>query len=500
MARSPDVLEDPTPLDAPGVDVRIRVAWLLRMSRSAGLDGTAISVTDMATLLRRHGIAATPPSVSGWETGRVAPSTAVVEAYEGVLGLEPGGLRGAIDMVRRTFGLGSRPAYPSPPDLAELDRVIAPVVGGGPATGADWLHFCDAALAVRPGLPAWLMRPLVDRLISEVSRSVFTAYLTRYEGLALLRCGQYADLVLEALRDYVDEPGNHLVAEAMSLIAERSDLAAVELLATYLGSDDAVRVRGAVLGLENLHVAGGLPPAWWDLLLEPFLAAYDRGADDAELWVSFSALWHLFPPGLRDDVASRLRRPVHPLPEENAERHPVAEQQFCHDLADRVCAARGLVRQPLLGRLVHEATFDHRRPRSFTGALLLMASPVRGELGVQLAATTQEQHDPALREAGADLLVALGDRRAVPHALRWVESGDVSLVGPGLVALAHVGETLPLPLLDRLLAEPGPVSRRALYHAGMTAHPEVARLAQDREHPLSVRAQWWQRHGPRVTA
>ena len=167
------------------------------------------------------------------------PSTAVVEGYERALGLEPGGLRGAVDMVRRTFGLGGRPP-PPPRTWRAMDRVAERVLDARPASGAEWLHFCDAALAVRPGLPTRVMRPLVDRLVSETSRSVFTAYLTRYEGLALLRCGQYADLVLAALRDHIEEPGNQVVAEAMSLRRRaRRPGRASRCSAAYLGSDDA---------------------------------------------------------------------------------------------------------------------------------------------------------------------------------------------------------------------------------------------------------------------
>lgn len=498
MARTPDVLEDPTPIDSPTVDIGIRVAWLLRMRRSAGAGGRPVSVTEMAALLRDQGVAATPPSVSGWETGRVTPSTAVVEAYERALGADPGTLRGAIDIVRRTFGRANRPAYPAPPDLPEVDRAVAPVLTGAPVTGADWLHFCDAAIAVRPGLPTHLMRPLVDRLVSEVARAVFTAYVTRYEALALLRCGQYAGMVLEALSDHVAEPGNMLVAEAMSLVVERPDPAAVELLASYLDTDDAVRLRGAVIGIETLYVAGRMTPAYWATLREPFLRAYEAGADDQELWTAFSTLWHLMPPALREEAAPRLRRPARTDPAGDSGRDPALEQEFARDVSDRVCAARGLVPQPLLTRLIHEATFEERWPRRFAAAVLLMASPLHGELATQVAAGTPTV-DSRLREAAAELLIAVGDHRAVSHARRWVDSGDASLIGPGLIALAHVGEPLPQPELALLLDRPGSVGRRALYHAGMTGHPELARLAADAAHPLATGARWWLRHGSAVT-
>src|SRR6478735_1965375 len=141
MARSPDVLEDPTPLDSPRLDVRVRVAWLLRMSLAAGIDGEALSVTEMAHRLKDLGISASAPSVSGWETGRVAPGTAVLEAYEAVLGREPGMLRGAVDMVRRTHGHGHRGVV-TMPGLADLDRLTERVLGSRRPTGLDWLHFC----------------------------------------------------------------------------------------------------------------------------------------------------------------------------------------------------------------------------------------------------------------------------------------------------------------------------------------------------------------------
>jgi HEAT repeat protein len=143
--------------------------------------------------------------------------------------------------------------------------------------------------------------------------------------------------------------------------------------------------------------------------------------------------------------------------------------------------------------------FDRRRARSLASAHVLMASPLRGDLGEQVAATTHEL-PPMLRRASAELLIALGDHRAAAHARRWVESEDPALLGPGLVALAHVGERVAQPRLAELLERPDPVSRRALYHAGMTGHPEAARLAADAAHPLNATARWWLRHGPAVTS
>lgn len=499
MARTPDVLDDPTPLDAPGVDVRVRVAWLLRMSRSVGVDGVSISVTDMAALLRDQGLSATPPSVSGWETGRVAPSAAVVEAYERALGRSPGTLRGAMDVLRRSFGVAARPMNAMSPSMADVDRACAPVVAGGEVTGAEWLHFCDTALGVQPGLPSSLVRPAVDRMVSELARSVFTAYLTRYESLALLRCGQYADLVLDALSDYVDQPGTQILADPLSVAAERADGPGLDLLLTNLGSEETLRVRGAAFGIENLH-QNGLPSGLWRRVVDPYVAAHRAARGDRERSAQLEALWPLLPREVREAAEPRLLRPPPAAPSRTvADRDRRAQLALSARIADRVCAEVGIVPQPLLARLVHEAAFDHRRTRVFTSSVLLMASPVRGVLGEVVGEVGHDETDPVLRERLAELLVSLGDHRCVPHVTRWVDSGDPDLVAPGLVALAHVRGPLDDTVLNRLLEQPGVVGRRALYYAGMVGHDAVGRIAADATHPQHAAARWWQQQGPVVT-
>ena len=215
MGRTPDVLDDPTPLDGPRVDVRVRVAWLLRMSRSAGRRRRRRSRSPRwRGLLRDQGCRPPPPSVSGWETGRVAPST------RGRRGLRArAGPRARHPARRRRHGpahLRPRPARGHRPrprrwcDARPGRRARARATGR--ATGADWLHFCDAALGGAAGpARARLMRPAVDRLVSERRRSVFTAYLTRYEALSLLRAAASTPALVLAggprLRRRARQPG-----------------------------------------------------------------------------------------------------------------------------------------------------------------------------------------------------------------------------------------------------------------------------------------------------
>ncbi|MFC4785118.1 helix-turn-helix domain-containing protein [Nocardioides sp. MAHUQ-72] len=502
MARTPDVLDDPTPLDSRDVDVRVRVAWLLRVSRAAGIDGTRVSVTEMAQRLKAHGIPASAPSVSGWETGRVSPGVGVLEAYEAVLGREPGTLRGAVDVIRRTYSRDRPRTAPTHVDLAGLDRVTERVLGARTTTGMDWLHFAEAAVAVSPGLPTRMLRPMLDRLVSELGRSVFTAYVTRYEALALLRCSQYATMVLDAIRRYVDEPGTQVVADCLTAVAERADAACLTLLAGYLTSDDPVRSRGAALGLQTFATVGGVPARAWSRLVEPFVSAVNEHLDDPTRQLQLSVLWGSLPAALRADIAPRLARRMAPVPTPrpwDVDRHD-QELAFCAALADEVCDAADLRPQPLLARLLFEGLFDHRNTRNWTSMLLLMASPVRADLATRLAATTHDHEDAVVREACARLLMGLGHAESTRYATGLLDTGVPDLVAPALVALAHADAPVPHRTLAGLLTTPEPVDRRALYYAGMTGHRLLDVIAGDREHPLSQAARWWQGNGTIVTA
>ena len=208
-------------------------------------------------LLRDQGVSAPPPSVSGWETGRVAPSTAVVEAYERALGLSPapcaapstwcGAPSADRPVHRRRPGPGRRWTGPS-----------SACSTTGPVTGAEWLHFCDAALAVRPGLPARLMRPLVDRLVSEI-------VALGVHGVPHPLRGSRA----AALRRSTPTWCSRRCATTSRSPATRSWPRACRWSPSARpgeprgarratsASDDAGWLRGAVLGLENLHLPGG---------------------------------------------------------------------------------------------------------------------------------------------------------------------------------------------------------------------------------------------------
>jgi hypothetical protein len=310
MARSPDILEDLTPLDGPHVDVRVRLAWLLRSWRTLGLAGGTVSVTDMATMLKEHGVPASPPSVSGWETGRVAPGPAVVEAYESVLGLEPGSLRAVVDLVRRRFGDDPPRSPVLTSGLHDLDAAVDRVTGASRPRGLAWLHFSEAALEVRPGLPRAFLQPLVERLLSEMSRAAFTAYTTRYEALAQLRCSRYADVVADVVAGFMNEPGNLLLGDASTLIAQRPDERAVRILAPQLVSEEFLRLRAGVVGLQHVATSGVTGDTTWAPVVEPFARAWDRDPGNPAWRQQLGELWGTLPAGVREAIAARASAPV----------------------------------------------------------------------------------------------------------------------------------------------------------------------------------------------
>ncbi|GAA2150672.1 hypothetical protein GCM10009844_31890 [Nocardioides koreensis] len=500
MARSPDVLDDPTPFEAPHVDVRVRIAWLLRSWRDFGIDGASVSVTEMAGLLKEQGIAASAPSVSGWETGRVAPGGAVVEAYEAVLGCEPGSLRGSVDLVRRRFGDGRPRSVRNLPTLVDLNDAVDRVVGTPEPTGLAWLHLSETALAVRPGISTAFLRPLVSQLVSEMSRAAFTGYTTRYEALALLRCGKYAEVVEDAVAEFLEEPGTAVLGDAARLLAERPDPVTVRVLSPLLGSDDVLRLRAGVVGLEHVAADGDLGPSQWRPVVAPFAHAWEVLADDEQRNRQLATLWGALPAPTRAAIAARLPGQTDP---ERVMRPgaPVAHRDklaFCSRVAERATDVLGLRGQPLLDRLVFEAAFDSRDARRTTSTLLLMASPFRGPLALELAAAIRSHQDLVVRRAAATLFLLLGDEESRGPAVELLDSDDPVVVTSAIFALAHSGAPLDEDRLERLLALPDPLNRRALLYAGMTGQPVLARLAADPTHPLQQPAAWWLRHGGRV--
>lgn len=499
MARPAQVVEDSTPLTGARVDVARRAGWLLRFARLL----RHVSQEELARRLREAGIRASASRLSQLETGGVR-SGLLSAGYEQALGLEHGRLRAAIDAMSRTNGeppVDQAPGSTTPTDLAGFDAAVDPVLTGD-ATAADWLRF---ALAHQGGsgfgLPSDLMRPMVDRLLSEMGRSVGTAHVVRYEALTRLRCGPYADLVEAAVRDLVADPDTQVLYEAVSLVAELPTPRVLAWAGELLGHDSDRVAHGAMLAVENLRSVGGLPVAAWQRLVPDFLAAYRRA--DRGRRTELTELYKNLPAPVRRAVLAGLDAPLQPV------RAPVdwtASRRNRHyaiasDLACKVCSDAAVPDQPMLARLLFEVLYDFRRPRVATSSFLLTAAPLEGLLLPRLLALVADGPDQATREGAAGAVTLVQSATETPDVLPWLASDDRRLVRCGLTAAAHGGVTVPEETLRALLRDPG-LRRHALYAAGMTAHPLLVTLSTDASVTSDVRAAaaWWLRSGGRVPA
>lgn len=498
MPRMPSVVEDRTALDGPHIEVAARIGWLLRVSRT----GSGISLRSMAAELRSLGIDTSASALSRLESeGRRQGS--VVDGYERVLGLTPGRLRAAIDVLCRTFDNAPADEEPAlgPSTLGSFSAAVEAVLDGEPH-GGDWLTFArEHSGGSGFGLTAGQMEPLAARLAGEMGRSVGLAYTTRYEALSRLRCGPYADVVADVVRAFVRAPDTQVLIDLMIVLAEQPTPGLLAWAGDLLSHERRVVMTGAALVLENMRSVGVLPPAAWLDLVPWFLTAYD-GADQRRRIV-LTRLFKNLPPGTRAAIKAglvgRLEYVAGPVAWTRTRRNQ--HYEVSRGLATRACADLGLSEQPLLARLLFEVLFDFRSTRVATSAFLLQASPVADAVHPLLVEAAISGADETTRQAARGSLVMLQTGTGVPDVLDWLESSEDDLPDIAGVLLGHAGVPLPDRALEEGLAGDEDRVRRTLYSAGMARHTLLDAISTDPARPASIRAAaaWWLREGGRVT-
>ena len=133
---------------------------------------------------------------------------AVVDGYEQVLGLAPGRLRAAVDVLCRTFDHGP-PDRGARPGAVHAGRVLGR--GRGRAgSGAERRGLAAVRARARrrarvrsDGRPDGAAGGPAGRRDGPV---VGVAYTSRYEALGRLRCGPYAAVVGDVIREAVRAP------------------------------------------------------------------------------------------------------------------------------------------------------------------------------------------------------------------------------------------------------------------------------------------------------
>lgn len=501
MARPATPIWDSTDLNGPRIDVGARIGWLLRISR----EGRGVNLADMSKRLAGGQAAISVASISslersGQRNGRL------IDAYEEALDLPSGQLRAPVDTICRVFayGLDDRaPLLAGPTGLARLDGLLERV-HAGEATGGDWLTLARGLSIDQVWVvPSRHVRPLVDRLLREVVRAVGTAYVTRYEAIAVLRRGGYADLVEDAVRAMIAEEGAQLVAITVLCAAAEQPSARLLAWVASLLSDPVLPVlRGAALAMENMRAIGGIAEDDWRVVVPHFWAAYEAGAAQPERGQVLTTLYKNLTPALRREIQEGLSGPLTPVyvPASWAADYRNVHYAVCERLAQDVTATLGLGEQPLVARMLFELIYDFRGTRVHAAAFLLMASPLVDALQCRLACLSVEGFDETTRAGALRGLRHLQVPRGREQLQTWFDGTRPHDSPQALLVAGNAGLRLDDVLLDQAVDD-STLSLTTVECLGLVRHPALAAVAEDPRRSEAVRASagWWLQVGGRVT-
>jgi hypothetical protein len=498
VPRNPRLADDSSDLDGARIQPAPRIGWLLRVNRTS----RGVPLRSMAAELRKTGLSTSASALSRIEAEGLRHG-AVIDGYEQVLRVTPGSLRAAIDLLCRTFDYAPADQEPDlePATLAGFSAAVDAVLEEAP-TGGDWLRFAREHSGERGfGITSSQMEPPVARLASELSRSMGTAYTSRFEALARLRCSPYGDVVEDVVRAIIAAPGTGALVDLMNVLSERPTPRVLAWAGGLLADEQRVVVLGAALVLENLRSVGGLTASDWRTVVPCFVEAY-AGADRPRRLI-LTRVFKTLPPHTRAAIRPALTRPLEPLPgpsdwtRTRRNRH----YEISRALAARACAEVGLPEQPLLARLLFEVLYDFRGTRAATSANLLLASPVADALHPLLVEATASGADQATRVGAQGALSLVQTGRHVPDVAGWLDAPDEDLAEAAAVVLGQAGVPLPDGALEAGLAGDEMRVRKVLYAAGMASHPRLTELSADPARSPAVRAlaAWWLREGGRVT-
>lgn len=501
MARPATPIWDPTDLDGARIDVGARIGWLLRVSR----EGAGVNLAEMSRRLAGGSAPLSVASISALERNGQRDGR-LLDAYESALDLPVGQLRAPVDTVCRVFPyapLDRTPGLSGTTGLARLDSLLERVHEGR-ATGGDWFTLARGLGVDQVWMiPSRHVQPLVEQLLGECVRAVGTAYATRYEAVAALRCGGYADLVEDVVRGMVDDEGAQgVVATALCAASERPTARLLAWVASLLTRPALPVVRGAAMALENMRAIGGLDPADWQVVAPHFLAAYDAAHGRDDVGRLLTTLYKNLPPDLRRDILARLPGPLAPVyvPASWSADHRNVHYAVCDRLAGEATAAAGLAEQPMLARMLFELIYDFRAIRVHGAGFWLMASPVVEALQCRLACLSVEGFDETTRHGALRGLLHLQVPRGHEQLQAWFDASRPHGSPVALAIAGNAGLRVDESLLDQV-GDDSALGLATLECLGMVEHPGLAGVAADPTRSAAVRATagWWLRHGGRVT-
>jgi transcriptional regulator with XRE-family HTH domain len=496
VPRNAETIDDGTPLTASRIDIAARIGWLLRTSRSlAGL-----SLREMSAALKAHDVTLSATSLSRIES-EGQRSVAALDGYAAVLGLPYGALRSPVDALCRSFSY----APPAPPEpvvnsLQRFSHSVEAIMADHPFGGA-WLEFArHHASDGGFGLPTTLMEPHVRRLADELGRSVaFTARLTRYEALALLRCSAYGDLVDSVLREMILDPDAQAIYDLTSVLSESPTPALLQWAGTMLRNESIIVARGASYALQSMLVIGGLPVHDWEGLVPHFARAWHDAGSDPTRRTVLTDLCAALPPPVQAQIRETCRVEAGstpgspPEPPAWSRSRRSAHHGFARSIAADACARLRHHEEPLLERLLLEAMFDPRGVRMATSTMLLASSPFARVLAPLLVERRGDGPDAASRPAALRIALWCHNGEEVPDADALLEAGETTDFELAVMLVGRSGRPLPHHALERGLSGAETTVRKTLQALAMAEDPRLGAIASDRRLPESTRrgARWW---------
>ena len=489
--RPRDLPYDKTPLRGAHVDTKVRIAWLMRVSRMASAQGGTGAA--FCRLLAEHGYPIGVSALSRRESGQEDIPPAMMSAYERVLGLPTGQLRGAAEAQRRALDGAPRPASVAPMTRLELaDELgrIDDLINSGGMRGGDWLSLAE--VMSQPGgpiLPPSIQQKWIYRLLTEMIRSVQGAYTARLEALSNLMVDPLTrDTVRDAIRTHINEPGAQAVVDAVSVLGEVHDPEVLdEALELFVTKRGLVR-RGAAAGLLQPIVLGRLTSDEVQKVRRAILAVVRKDPDDG----AHSAFM------LAQRISLEMTREVVGVLGHNPGNKPagahIQTPAALHEYLSAAEAVSGIHGDKMLERLLREALSDDFVERQHHALMLLVVSPYRNCLAETAIQLVDGSADSVVRDAAGHMLGYLSGEQQTDHLVKLLEHRDPQLQIVGLFGLAHSCGVPATVDLGKLIANPKTTSA-AIYAAGMSSHPCLDEAAVSESMEVRQKAHWWLRTG-----
>ena len=505
----PQQAYDATALNGTAIDVGARIAWVTRTAR---LLAGAGNLREFAAA-----VGSNPTRLHRLETARLRDG-ALVDAYEHVLGLPVGSLRGPVDIVCRTFP-HEAPADKDPGgrvttvrELSQVTDRIRGILGdarpGRVVSAGDWLTWARALSSSRGiGLPESIALPMIDALIGEMNRSVGAAYPARYEALSLLRCSGYGHLVVEAARERLVEPRPQVIFDMMSAVGEAASADAVGWCLDLLDDPRTRVVRGAAVALENMGAIAADRSGYWGSVVDRLVDSYCRRESGSPEWETLSHLLRLAPTTVMAPQIQRLTTPLAPAGKIKDYSRSKANRYWstCEREAERISEDASLGSQPMLTRLLYDIAVSPHETRAVTSYMLLSALPrLVPPVADAIAAISVALEGQGVQDAVVAARAArrVGDSRwdVLPARVRaWADAGDADRRIGSLMLAGNAAVTLADATYLRAMDLPG-TREAAVYALGMGAHPMLTPLSADPRDDVAGAARWWLREGHRVTS